>query len=96
MASSDEVTDPIGNEDRAKLRWAHERLVSMGYEPTDEDDQAHPSSWCKGTGLDHPSRAEAPPAPVLLVPADVSLALPAVAGSPPDVVALADRVPHWS
>jgi hypothetical protein len=37
MATSDE--------DRRGLRWAHERLTSMGYEPVDGEDQQHPVSW---------------------------------------------------
>jgi hypothetical protein len=27
------------------LRWVHERLGVMGYEPTDEHDEQHPTAW---------------------------------------------------
>ena len=45
MATSDEVVEAISEAERTKLRWAHERLTSMGYEPEDEDEQQHPAVW---------------------------------------------------
>lgn len=37
--------DTASSEDLGKLRWAHERLTEMGYEPDDDEGHDHPIDW---------------------------------------------------